>query len=401
MDREQEEMQFLGFFDIYKEASKIILSWRKIFTQITSTLILPLSFIFLIHMEISNLLFRKILINEIVMDETRRNTPQYNKLDRMISSELITLVLFKIAYFTLLLIFSLLSTSAVVYTIASIYTAKEVTFKRVMSVVPKVWKRLMLTFLCAFAAFFIYNIVTMLVMFLSIVTIGISSGGVVVLVLITILYFIGFVYLTVVWQLASVVTVLEDSWGIRAMAKSKELIKGKMVLSIFVFFTLVASFVSIRVLFKVMVVDGWRVSSLDKTAYGVLCFLLLSCLFLFGLVLQTVLYFVCKSYHHENIDKSALADHLEGYRGEYVPLTAKDVQLEQYQVWLIIYNIAWINYIGDVVNYICYGFLMSWEISFVCEIKAGMMMWIWLLHLYMIMYLIYCLKIGIFCKGIN
>ena len=190
----------------------------------------------------------------------------------------------------------------------------------------------MLTFLCAFAAFFIYNIVTMLVMFLSIVTIGISSGGVVVLVLITILYFIGFVYLTVVWQLASVVTVLEDSWGIRAMAKSKELIKGKMVLSIFVFFTLVASFVSIRVLFKVMVVDGWRVSSVDKTAYGVLCFLLLSCLFLFGLVLQTVLYFVCKSYHHENIDKSALADHLEGYRGEYVPLTAKDVQLEQYQV---------------------------------------------------------------------
>ncbi|KAG4387300.1 hypothetical protein AAZX31_13G024100 [Glycine max] len=332
MDREQEEMQFLGFFDIYKEASKIILSWRKIFTQITSTLILPLSFIFLIHMEISNLLFRKILINEIVMDETRRNTPQYNKLDRMISSELITLVLFKIAYFTLLLIFSLLSTSAVVYTIASIYTAKEVTFKRVMSVVPKVWKRLMLTFLCAFAAFFIYNIVTMLVMFLSIVTIGISSGGVVVLVLITVLYFIGFVYLTVVWQLASVVTVLEDSWGIRAMAKSKELIKGKMVLSIFVFFTLVASFVSIRVLFKVMVVDGWRVSSVDKTAYGVLCFLLLSCLFLFGLVLQTVLYFVCKSYHHENIDKSALADHLEGYRGEYVPLTAKDVQLEQYQV---------------------------------------------------------------------
>ena len=332
MDREQEEMQFLGFFDIYKEASKIILSWRKIFTQITSTLILPLSFIFLIHMEISNLLFRKILINEIVMDETKPNTPQYNKLDHMISSEMVTLVVFKIAYFTLLLIFSLLSTSAVVYTIASIYTAKDVTFKRVMSVVPKVWKRLMLTFLCAFAAFFAYNIMTALVMFLSIVTIGLSSGGLAVLVSITVLYFIGFVYLTVVWQLASVVTVLEDSWGVRAMAKSKELIRGKMVLSIFIFFTLVASFVSIRVLFKVMVVDGWRVSSLDKTAYGVLCFLLLSCLFLFGLVLQTVLYFVCKSYHHENIDKSALADHLEGYRGEYVPLTAKDVQLEQYQV---------------------------------------------------------------------
>ncbi|TKY56047.1 hypothetical protein E2542_SST20476 [Spatholobus suberectus] len=190
----------------------------------------------------------------------------------------------------------------------------------------------MLTFLCAFAAFFAYNIVTMLVVFLCAVTIGVSSGGFVVFYLIVVLYFIGFVYLTLVWQLASVVTVLEDSWGFKAMVKSKELIKGKMVLSIFIFFTLVLSFVLIRILFKKMVVDGWSVSSVDRTAYGVLCFLLLSCLFLFGLVLQTVLYFVCKSYHHENIDRSALADHLEVYRGEYVPLTAKDVQLEQYQV---------------------------------------------------------------------
>ncbi|CAJ1971969.1 unnamed protein product [Sphenostylis stenocarpa] len=332
MEREQEEMQFVGFFGVYKEASKIILSWRRIFSQITLTLILPLSFIFLIHIEVSNLLFRKILYNSIVMNETKPDTPRYNKLSDMISSEWITLVLFKLVYFTLLLVFSLLSTSAVVYTIASIYTAKEVTFKRVMSVVPKVWKRLMLTFLCAFAAFFAYNIVTMLVIFLCALVIGFSTGGVVVFVLLAVLYFIGFVYLTVVWQLASVVTVLEDSWGIRAMMKSKELIKGKMVLSIFVFFTLVGSFVLIRVLFKQTVVEGWSVNSVDRTAYGVLCFLLLSCLFLFGLVVQTVIYFVCKSFHHENIDKSALADHLEVYRGEYVPLTAKDVQLEQYQV---------------------------------------------------------------------
>lgn len=332
MDREQEEMQFLGFFGIYKEASKIINSWRKIFSQITLTLILPLSFIFLIHIEVSNLLFRKILYHSIEMDETNPNTPQYNKLSDMVSSEWITLLLFKIGYFTLLLIFSLLSTSAVVYTIASIYTAKDVTFKKVMSVVPKVWKRLMLTFLCAFGAFFAYNIVTMLVIILWAVTIGVNSGGFVVFSLIAVLYFIGFVYLSLVWQLASVVTVLEDSCGVRAMMKSKELIKGKMVLSIFIFLTLVGSFVLIRLLFKETVVDGWSVGSVDRTAYGVLCFLLLSCLFLFGLVLQTVLYFVCKSYHHENIDKSALADHLEVYRGEYVPLKAKDVQLEQYQV---------------------------------------------------------------------
>ncbi|KAE9584760.1 hypothetical protein Lalb_Chr25g0281611 [Lupinus albus] len=214
MDREQEEMQFLGFFGIIKESSKIIYSWRKIFSQITFTLILPLSFIFLIHIEFSNLIFSKIRHNTSQIFETQSGTPQYQKLSDMITSEWITFWLFKIVYFTFLLIFSLLSTSAIVYTIACIYTAKE----------------------------------------------------------------------------------------------SKE------------------------VLFKKVVVNGWKMGSVDRTAYAILCFLLLSGLFLFGLVLQTVLYFVCKSYHHENIDKSALADHLEVYLGEYVPLTAKDVQMEQYQV---------------------------------------------------------------------
>ncbi|XP_061358733.1 uncharacterized protein LOC133302918 [Gastrolobium bilobum] len=332
MDREQEEMQFLGFFGVFKESSKIIYSWWKIFSQITLTLISPLSFIFLIHIEVSNVLFRKILYNSVEMNETQRGTPQYEKLSDMVSSEWITFWLFKFVYFFLLLIFSLLSTSAVVYTIASIYTAKDVTFKKVMSVVPKVWKRLMLTFLCTFAAFFAYNVMTLLVIILWALTIGTKNGGVAVFVLITILYVIGFVYLTLVWQLASVVTVLEDSYGIQAMMKSKELIKGKMVLSILIFLTLNVSFFLIRFLFKVVVVNAWTLGSVDRTLYGILCFYLLANFFLFGLVLQTVLYFVCKSYHHENIDKSALADHLQVYLGEYVPLKAKDLQLEQFQV---------------------------------------------------------------------
>lgn len=36
-------------------------------------------------------------------------------------------------------------------------------FKKVMSVVPKVWKRLMVTFLSIFVAFFAYNAVAILV----------------------------------------------------------------------------------------------------------------------------------------------------------------------------------------------------------------------------------------------
>ncbi|KAL5071128.1 hypothetical protein RYX36_022015 [Vicia faba] len=333
MDREQEDMQFLGFFGCYRQTFKIIFSWRKIFSQITLTLILPLSFIFLFHIEVSDLIFNKIKHTEQQLDQTQQGTPKYDKLTDIVSSQFITLLLFKLFYFTFLLIFSLLSTAAIVYTTASIFTSKDLSFKKVIKIVPKVWKRLMLTFLCAYAAFFAYNFLTFLVIILVALTLNIKNGGAVLLILLIIFYFIGFVYLTLIWQLASVVTVLEDLYGFKAMVKSKELIKGKMGLSIFIFLVLNVSFFLIRLVFKVVVVDGtWCFGYVDRTGYGILCFVLLSCLFLFGLVLQTVLYLVCKSYHHENIDKSALADHLEVYLGEYVPLTAKDVQLENYRV---------------------------------------------------------------------
>ncbi|KAF7829770.1 putative transmembrane protein [Senna tora] len=332
MDREQEEMQFLGLFGVYKESLKMISSWRKMFTQITLTLILPLSFIFLFHIEVSNLLFRKIRHNTEEMNEFQPDSPQHQKLSDLLSSEWTVFFLFKLFYFTLLLIFSLLSTSAVVYTIASIYTARDVTFTKVMSVVPKVWKRLLVTFLCTFAAFLAYNLMAILLIILWALTLGPTNGGIAFLVIILIFYYAGFVYLTVVWHLASVVTVLEDSYGFKAMMKSKELIKGKMWVAILIFLMLNVSYVLIQVLFKKVVVRGWRLSSFDRTAYGIVCFLLLSFLLLFWLVVQTVLYFVCKSYHHENIDKSALSDHLEVYLGEYEPLKPKDVQLEQYQV---------------------------------------------------------------------
>ena len=48
---------------------------------------------------------------------------------------------------------------------------------------------------------------------------------------------------------------------------------------------------------------------------------------LVGLLVQSVFYYVCKSYHHQGIDKSALYDHLGGYLGEYVPLKSS-IQME-------------------------------------------------------------------------
>ncbi|XP_057433901.1 uncharacterized protein LOC130726614 [Lotus japonicus] len=305
MDTEQEEMQFLGLFGVYRESSKIIVSCRKIFSQITLTLILPLTFILLIHLQLSNMI---------------------------ISSEWATYWLLELTYITFLLIFSLLSTSAIVYTVASIYTARDITFRGVLSVVPRVWKRLMVTFLSTFVALFIYNFVAFFVLVILALTGLRRSYAIPIMVVMGIFYIAGFVYLTVIWLLASVVTVLEDFYGFKAMMKSNELIKGKMGLSILIVLMLNVPSSLIYLLFNKLVVQGMKLGYVERTAYGILCLILLSHMLLFGLVIQSVLYFVCKSYHHQNIDKSALSDHLEVYHGEYEPLKAKGVQLEHYLV---------------------------------------------------------------------
>ncbi|XVF64426.1 hypothetical protein PTKIN_Ptkin09bG0168500 [Pterospermum kingtungense] len=335
MDREQEEMQFLGFFGIYTESYKIIFAWRKIFSKITLSLILPLSFIYLVHMEVSSLFIGKISHNQTELDQTQSGTPKSKKLSDLISNEMAYYWLFNAAYFTLFFIFSLLSTAAVVYTIASIYTARELTFKKVMSVVPKVWKRLMVTFLCMFVAMFLYHVVVVfffIVWFISFIAFQAIVLDKVVVVLI-ILYIVGVLYLTVIWQLASVVSVLEEAYGFQAMVKSKNLIKGKLWVSMVIFLKLNIASGIIQIAFQRLVMDGSSLGMATRVAYAIICFLLLSKLILFELVIQTVIYFVCKSYHHENIEKSALSEHLEVYLlAEYVPLKAKDVQLEQYHV---------------------------------------------------------------------
>ncbi|KAK1299771.1 hypothetical protein QJS10_CPB13g01024 [Acorus calamus] len=321
MDREPEELQFLGFFGICKEASTIITSLRRLFTQLTLSLILPLSLIFLIHIQISNLIFSKINKNETALETTPDGSPAQDRLLSRLSSEWTAFLLFKLAYLICLLILSLLSTSAVVYTVACAYTSKDTTFKKVMSVVPKVWKRLMVTFLWNSVVVFAYNSTVFFILVLILFITGPGTPGLIVLVIVGILYLVGLVYITVIWRLAGVISVLEDSYGLRAMTKSKDLIKGKTPVAALVFFLLIISYFGVMVLFE----GGGVVGKAAAVA-------LLSVVLLMGLVVETVIYFVCKSYHHESIDRSALADHLEVYLGEYVPLTAKDVQLEQFHV---------------------------------------------------------------------
>ncbi|XP_051126829.1 uncharacterized protein LOC127248509 [Andrographis paniculata] len=336
MDREQEEMQFLGFFGILKESWKILTTWPKIFSQITLSLIVPLASIYLAHIQISHLLFSHILLNQDALDRTPPGSKARRRISDVLSTELLTFALFKAAYLVFFAVLALISTAAAVYTIACIYTAREVSLRRVITVVPKVWRRLLATFAWNFLIVFAYNVVSFLLLAAAAFALfaAPAAAAAAFLAVFAALYLAGLFYISLIWQLASVVSVLEERYGLAAMAKSRALIRGKMGISFAVFFVLGLCFVGIQVAFEVLVVvgGGGGRGVAARVGYGILLVVAMAAVMAVGLVVQTVVYFVCKSYHHENIDKSSLADHLGGYLGEYVPLKSKDVQLENFEV---------------------------------------------------------------------
>ncbi|OVA12719.1 hypothetical protein BVC80_9019g15 [Macleaya cordata] len=245
-----------------------------------------------------------------------------------------------VIYYIFLLIFSLLSTSSVVYATACIYTtSKEImTFKEVIiKIVPKVWERLSVTFLWNFYAVIVYNFSTILLLdFVVFIMVGGEPESatdfqlVVLLVLLLIMlhaYLIGRVYIGVVMQLASVISVLEDDdqiFGIKAMMKSKDLINGKIWMASVVFVEIRSCFTAVIFVFEKLVVHGgldhqYSMGMVGSASLGIICSLLLAIVIQYGLVIQTLIYLVCKSYHRESINDKyrRLADHLED---QYDPL---------------------------------------------------------------------------------
>ncbi|KAK3122513.1 hypothetical protein QOZ80_8AG0614640 [Eleusine coracana subsp. coracana] len=338
MDCEPEELQFLGVAGVYRASADVLRGpHRPLFARIAAAFVLPLSALFLLHIAISYSLFASIDSDDTALDRSTPGTAAQTRLLDRLASDWASLLLFKAAYLLALLLLSLLSTAAAVFSVASVYSAKHdaLSFPKVLSVVPRVWRRLAATFLAAFAVLFAYNLVVALLLLALLVAADNGSGLAALLAfLLLVAYLVGLVYVSVVWHLASVVSVLEDYKGFAAMRKSRDLIRGKLLTASVIFFTLNVVFAVVEVAFRAWVVRGAAhgIGGGTRFLLGIIMLLALCAVVMLALVTQTVLYLVCKSYHHESIDKSNISDHLEVYLGDYVPLKASDVQMEQFQV---------------------------------------------------------------------
>ncbi|XP_010538302.1 PREDICTED: uncharacterized protein LOC104812705 [Tarenaya hassleriana] len=317
MDLEPEELQFLTIPQVLVESISITKRSPRSFYLITLTLIFPLSLAILAH----SLFTHPIIVKLDSVDSYNSARARH---------DWTVLLVIQFCYLIFLFAFSLLSTAAAVFTVASLYTASPVSFSSTIYAIPKVFKRLFITFLWIALLMFAYNAVFFLFLVMLLIAIDMNMLGLAIFagLVISLLYFGVHVYITALWHLGSVVSVLEPIYGYAAMKKGYELLKGRTQMGMVLVFVYLILCTLIGGVFRSVVVHGgenhgiWTRIVIGGSLVGVLVIVNLV-----GLLIQSVFYYVCKSYHRESIDKTALHDHLGGYLGEYVPLKS-NIQME-------------------------------------------------------------------------
>ncbi|XP_026437825.1 uncharacterized protein LOC113336046 [Papaver somniferum] len=281
----------MGFFGMFKEAGKITFSWKKLFSHIFLATILPLAILYLSDIQISYFIDHHTYQN----NRNAKNTAH---------------VITRVIYSILTLLFYLLSTSTVVYTVSCFYTSKDTNFKKVIDVFSKVWGRILVTFLLFFFVLAICTILYLGLLYWFVATIdGPAYKAFSIIIAFTIPYLIVFVYTAIVWNMAMVISVLEKDYGRKALVKSMKLLYGKIWVSSAVFVVLEIIFAGTIIAFSLLVLNRNILNLVGNIFVGIACYLLLPVLFHFSLVIQAVTYFVCKAYHNEDI--SNIAAHLD------------------------------------------------------------------------------------------
>ncbi|XP_071694299.1 uncharacterized protein [Rutidosis leptorrhynchoides] len=330
MDQTQEQMKLMGTHSILLQTLKTIYksNSKRLFIQITLTLIAPLAIIFIAHMNISNRFFTTIEQNPYqLITDACISYESYHNISNATSTGWRNYFIFKTITITTIIVFSTLSTATIVHIVVSMYNNRDLTYQNSMKVIPKVWKRLVVTFLLMFLTFSAYSLLSSVMFFLCHTIFGDKS---IVNLVPLILYPYGFLNLSIVWQIAGVVSVMESSYGLKSMIKAMDLMKGKREVALYI--SLYSYLDLAAVVFSYMLFSLYDVGKLAqvwRVTIGIICWFLIAISFLDIMVTQTVFYMVCKSYHGENVEPLSLSTYLGAYLSDSQPVfrVGEDIQL--------------------------------------------------------------------------
>lgn len=303
----------LGFLDILRESTTLLRSNASLLMSAMALLIAPVSALSLsrpfLHTRLAHLLSNRLL--NIASAATGFPEPPFFT---SISLSFLSFTSCSPAFFTL----SLLAKAAVMFTVACTYAGKKPSFPMFSSVASKLWKRLFYTYfwICivvvasaSMGLFLLVLLVSFLdalqfspdIIFLAELAMGLS-------------YSVILSQMIVIGNLAHVVSILEEHYGLIALLRSLYLIKGRMLVALSLFLATTAGTAMVDSLYQYRVIgtpeSTYPVNIASRLWEGPLLVFMYSFLFLFDAIMSCVFYFTCKSTTATVSDKQAVWEHI-------------------------------------------------------------------------------------------
>ncbi|KAI3444081.1 hypothetical protein Pfo_000746 [Paulownia fortunei] len=291
--------QFFGFAVILKESIKLLCKNGKLMVLVT-TLSLVFSSIFFLFFDFSSFsLMRDMLAKESLIPISSSNSAEFvsqlSGIKENFPHLLTVYVTFVLSYFTI----TFLSMMATVIVSAESYNSKNLSLKELSLGIVKSWTRPFLTgfyttiFVIGYV-FFVISMATPLLVYSKTSILGAA-------VLFGVVAYIFYLYLSSVWIMSLVVSVVDqESCGIEALGKSAEIMKGQKMNGFLL--NIVFNLVSLGVYLGSKMIRGEKYWISDEKISG-LFLVNCSCLVkILTFVAYTVLYFRGKESRGQEIE---------------------------------------------------------------------------------------------------
>lgn len=312
----------LDFVGILRETLKLFLKNVKLMSCIILLIISFSSILLVSHMYSIKPLLIDFNLNAALLPSTVAGTPDFNHLLVTLKEDLRLFVGLEWLFISASCFASLFFTTASILASGVTYRGQDLSVKELLSRAVKSLKRPFVTWFyvtlldLGFYLFIIVFLLPLLLTFdLTYTTPAFSKT-------IFLLALVFQAYLAVVWNLALVVSVLEEKSGIEALGKAGQLIKGSMLRGFFLNLLSGA--------FSLLVFYGWHKTGTNKSLNAAtIPLLLMNLIFCFirmsMLMIYTVLYHKCKETHGEELEMQGSTEYTKVATSASAPFIGADV----------------------------------------------------------------------------
>ncbi|XP_058113320.1 uncharacterized protein LOC131256445 [Magnolia sinica] len=285
--------KMLDLIGILKESLKIPLKNMKLMVSIMLLVLIPFSLLALIH----DLVAGPFLIEF----EDQESDGGWNLSTSGVHKDIGILAGIESVFFIAFCVLTPFTMTATIYASSAIYTGKLLSLMDVFLKIIAIWKRPMITWL--YILLITAGYAFLLVMVFVAFTLITNSGTLIALIgLVGLSAMLFLVYLAAVWMLGLVISVVEeDCYGMKAIQKAVDLIKGRKLQGFGLMMLLALLITPIYVLFCLNTIEDEREPA-ARIVIGAIEMVLVCVLKLFTFIAYTVFYYDCKNSQGEEMD---------------------------------------------------------------------------------------------------